>query len=280
MVGPVTSDHDRSMAESPGRRRRWTGGAIHHALEDLLRFGWIQARSCAFAVAIFAGLAVASTAPLPLPRYDALLLYVLLLTFAFWLLGLETYREVLVITGFHLVGLVLEIYKVRAGSWSYPEHAWTKVGGVPLYSGFMYAAVGSYVCQAWRRFDLRATGYPAIATTVVALAIYLNFFTHHFLPDMRWWLAAAMLTVLCRAWVHFTVGHRRLRLPLALAFALIGLFVWLAKNVATLFGAWQYPDQADGWSLVHPSKISSWVLLVSLTFALVAVLKADRKSVV
>ncbi|HEY8450634.1 MAG: DUF817 domain-containing protein [Micromonosporaceae bacterium] len=241
-----------------------------------MRFGWIQATSCMFAGALFAGLAASSVVPLPVPRYDALLVYVLLLTVGFWLLGLETRRELLVIAGFHLVGLALELYKVRAGSWSYPEHAWSKVAGVPLYAGFVYAAVGSYVCQAWRRFGLRVTGYPAVATTVVAVAIYVNFFTHHVLPDVRWVLALAMVIVLCRAWVHFTVGQRRLRMPLALAFVLIGVFVWVAENVATLLGAWQYPDQADGWTLVHPSKFGSWSLLVSLSFALVATVKATE----
>lgn len=242
----------------------------------LLRFASIEVRSCAFAVALVAGLAVTSVAPLPVPRYDALLVYVLVLTVGFWLLGLETRRELLVIAGFHLLGLALELYKVRVGSWSYPEQGWTKVGGVPLYSGFMYAAVGSYICQAWRRFDLRLTGYPALATTAVAVAIYLNFFTHHVLPDARLVLAVVMLVVLCRAWVYFTVGDRRVRLPLAVAFVLIGLFVWIAENLATFLGAWQYPDQADGWTLVHASKFGSWSLLVSLSFALVATVKATE----
>lgn len=108
------------------------------------RFGWIQLQSCFFAFALFAGLVVTSVVTLPVPRYDALLGYVLLLTAVCWLLRLETGREVAVIFGFHLLGLALELYKVRVGSWSYPGDAWSKVGGVPLYSGFMYAAVGSY----------------------------------------------------------------------------------------------------------------------------------------
>lgn len=267
-------DQAPTRAPAHRRHRRHRGRPLRRAAAYLLRFGWIEAQSCVFAVALFAGLAVTAVVPLPIPRYDALLVYVLLLTFGFWALGLETRREVLVIAGFHLLGLALELFKVRVGSWSYPEQAWTKVGGVPLYSGFMYAAVGSYICQAWRRFDLRLTGYPALATTIVAVAIYLNFFTHHLLPDVRWLLAAVMLVVLCRAWVYFTVGDRRFRLPLAAAFALIGLFVWFAENVATFLGAWQYPDQADGWTLVHASKFGSWSLLVSLSFALVATVKA------
>ena len=72
---------------------------------------------------------------MPIPRYDALLWYVVLLTLAFWALGWESGREIAVIAAFHVLGLALELFKVRMGSWSYPGEAWTKVGGVPLYAG-------------------------------------------------------------------------------------------------------------------------------------------------
>ena len=32
-----------------------------------------------------------------------------------------------VLFGFHLLGLALELFKVQAGSWSYPEPAWAEV---------------------------------------------------------------------------------------------------------------------------------------------------------
>jgi uncharacterized membrane protein YoaT (DUF817 family) len=51
-------------------------------------------------------------------------------------------------------------------------------------------------------------------------------------------------------------------MPLSLSFILIGFFIWIAENIATFFGAWQYPNQRDGWSLVHLGKVSSCVLLV------------------
>ena len=72
----------------------------------------------------------------------------------------------------------------------------TKVAGVPLFSGFMYAAVGSYLCQAWRTFDLRVSHYPPVATTVIAVLVYANFLTHHYVWDLRVPLALAMLVVL------------------------------------------------------------------------------------
>ncbi|MFY1634509.1 DUF817 domain-containing protein [Solwaraspora sp. WMMB335] len=254
----------------------WVRADLRRRAAMLLRFGWIEAQSCGFAVAVLACLALTSVVPLPVPRYDVLLACMVALTIGMWLLGWETGREVAVIAGFHLVGLGLELFKVRIGSWSYPEDALTKVGGVPLYAGFMYAAVGSYICQAWRRFDLRVTGYRALTVTGLAVAVYANFFAHHFLPDARWVLAALLLITLRRTWVFFTVGDARLRMPLALAFVLIGFFLWVAENAATFLGAWTYPDQQHVWTFVHASKFGSWSLLVTLSFVLVATVKATE----
>lgn len=253
---------------------------LNHALQQLVRFGWQQALSCVFPVVIFASLALTKTIPLPaLHRYDWLLLICLVMQV--WMLrsGLETRDELKVITVFHLIGLTLELYKVHMGSWSYPEQAWTKVGGVPLYSGFMYASVASYLCQAWRRLKVELVLWPQRRLVVpLAAAIYLNFFTHHYWIDIRWWLTALVLIVFWRTRVSYEVGRRRYRMPLVLSFALIGFFIWIAENVATFFGAWQYPNQSDTWRLVHTSKVSSWLLLVIVSFLIVATLKHIKEN--
>jgi uncharacterized membrane protein YoaT (DUF817 family) len=243
---------------------------------QLVRFTWLELQSCVFAAAIFAGLLVAYVVPLPLATYDAMLIWCAVVTVALWVLGLESWREVLVICGFHALGLGLELFKVHVGSWAYPGEAVTKVAGVPLFAGFMYAAVGSYICQAWRRFDLRVTAYPALATSFVAVAIYANFFTHHWILDLRVALAVLGLVVLRRSMVHFTVGDARYRMPLALSFVLIGLFLWLAENAATYLEAWQYPGQEHAWQAVHTAKIGAWALLVTMSFVLVATVKAQE----
>lgn len=247
-----------------------------HGAAQLLRFAWLEAQSCVFAFGVFVGLALAYVVPLPVARYDALLVWCLLLTFGFWAIGLESWREVLVIFAFHALGLALELFKVHQGSWVYPGDAVTMVAGVPLFSGFMYAAVGSYICQAWRRLDLRVTGYPAAATTVVATGIYANFFTHHYTVDLRLLWAAVGLWVLRRCHVHYTVGVLRYRMPLALAFLLIGGFLWLAENGATFLDAWNYPGQVDVWEAVHVAKLGAWALLVTMSFVLVATVKAQE----
>lgn len=243
-------------------------------MKQLLRFAWIEAQCCLFAALFFLGLGLVRVVHLPIDPADALLLWALGTTLVLWLLRWETGREVAVIFGFHVVGLALELFKVHQGSWSYPDTGLATIAGVPLYSGFMYAAVGSYVCQAWRRFHLRITGYRARATACVAGLIYLNFFTSHVIWDLRLPLALGLLGVTRRTWVHFTVGRRRYAMPLALSFGLIGFFLWTAENAATFLRAWQYPSQQSVWTLVHPAKVGSWSLLVVVSIVLVAAVKA------
>ncbi|HEV7869266.1 MAG TPA: DUF817 family protein, partial [Chthoniobacteraceae bacterium] len=112
---------------------------------------------------------------------------------------------------------------------------------------------------------------------LLSAAIYANFFTHHWIGDFRWWLIVAVIVVFARTRVQFTVRQRERSMPLVLSFALIGFFVWVAENMATFFGAWVYPNQQHAWAFVSAGKISSWALLVIVTFILVADLKHVRE---
>ena len=69
------------------------------------------------------------------------------------------------------------------------------------------------------------------------------------------------------------------KMPLLLAFVLIGFFIWLAENLGTLFGVWRYPNQIGAWAAVHISKWSSWALLVMMTFTIVANLKHIKHTI-
>jgi uncharacterized membrane protein YoaT (DUF817 family) len=179
---------------------------------------------------------------------------------------------------FHFIGIMLEIYKVAMGSWYYPEPGYSKVLGVPLYSGFMYASVGSYVCQAWRRFDIRMENWPGMVLPVmISAAIYINFFTHHFFVDLRWLLTALLILVFWKTKVKFHTGFAIRRMPLVLSFLLMGFFIWVGENMATFLGAWKYAYQHEGWKMVSFQKISSWFLLIVLSIVIVVQLKIFRE---
>lgn len=244
---------------------------------EFLYFGVKEARACLFVVLFFAAVFTVPRAGIfGLPRYDALLLIALGIQVWMVRVKLETWDEVKAITLFHLVGFALEAFKVSGGikSWSYPDFAYTKVFGVPLFAGFMYASVGSYIIQAWRLMDLRVRHHPSHwAAATVAILIYLNFFTHHFIGDYRWYLAAVALGLYSRTTVIFRPFDRDRRMPLALSFVLIGFFIWLAENISTFYGIWKYPGQLGAWSMVHLGKWSSWSMLVIMTFTIVANLK-------
>ncbi|KQN67496.1 hypothetical protein ASF04_17025 [Duganella sp. Leaf61] len=252
-------------------------------LLEFLYFGIKNARACLFVGLFFSAVFLTPRAGLfGVARYDVLLVAALAIQAGMVWSKLETWDELKAVCLFHLVGFALEVFKVSGAiaSWSYPDFAYTKLWGVPLFSGFMYAAVGSYIIQAWRLFDLRIRHHPPYWMAVlIALLIYANFFTHHYIGDYRWYLAAAALGLYARTMVVYRPLDRDRRMPLLLSFVLIGLFIWLAENISTFWGVWRYPNQLGAWSAVHVSKWSSWSLLVVMTFTIIAHLKHIKASI-
>lgn len=256
---------------------------IRRFIREFWFFGIKQARACLFAGLFFAAVFLMPRAGvLGLPRYDALLVIALAIQVVMIAVKLESLDEFKAIMLFHALGFGLEAFKTSSGirAWSYPDFAYTKVLGVPLFSGFMYAAVGSYMIQSWRMLDLRIRHHPPYWMAVaIASLIYINFFTHHFIGDHRWHLAACALGLYARTSVAFRPLDRDRRMPLLLSFVLIGFFVWLAENVSTFMGVWNYPHQLGAWSAVHVAKWSSWSLLVIMTFSIVAGLKHFKATI-
>lgn len=252
-------------------------------VRELVSFGLKEAQACLFAGLFFLSVfLVPREGLLGIPRYDLLLIIALGIQAVMLWTKLETWDEVKAITLFHLIGFALEVFKTSPAiqSWSYPDFAYTKIFGVPLFSGFMYAAVGSYMIQAWRLLDLRIDHHPPYwMAWAVAILVYTNFFTHHFIGDYRWYIAALALGLYARSVVIFRPMDRDRRMPLLLAFVLIGFFIWLAENISTFFTIWSYPDQLGAWSVVHVAKWSSWSLLVIMTFTIVANLKHIKETI-
>ena len=241
---------------------------------EFLWFGLKQGWACLFG-GLMLGLIVGTFLwwpdTTPISRYDFLAIGAVVIQIAMLAFRLETLDEAKTILAFHVVGTAMELFKTSAGSWLYPEPSLLRIGEVPLFSGFMYAAVGSYIARIWRIFDIRFRHYPPLWTTwVLAAAIYVNFFAHHWLPDVRIVLFIATAVLFGRGWFYFTADRKRRSMPLLLGYFLVALFIWFAENVGTLGRAWVYPGQADGWEMVSLAKLGSWFLLMIISVVLVS----------
>src|SRR5205085_10347305 len=128
--------------------------------------------------------------------------------------------------------------------------------------GSMYAAIGSYMPRIMRLFDIRYIRYPPLwAPWVLAVGSYVNFFTHHYGPDLRWGLFALSGLIFWRTWFTFTPDRVARRMPMIVGGLLVALFIWFAENLGTFASAWLYPNQRAGWPLVGLAKLGSWYRL-------------------
>ncbi len=262
---PETRSLERRMGD-------WARARLPYALAELAMFVLKQGWACLFGgllLAAIIGTKLIWHPDWPVRRYDALFLFAIATQALFLWKKLETWEEARVILLFHLTGTAMEWFKVGAGSWAYPEAGIFKLMGVPLFSGFMYASVGSYMARVIRIFDMRFAPYPPFWTTVIlAAAIYVNFFAHHFLPDMRWILFAATLLVFGRTRIWFRIHDHDWWMPLPMAAFLSSFALWLAENVGTLTGTWLYSGQSPE-RMVSFAKLGSWYLLLYVAFVTV-----------
>lgn len=257
---------------------KWHGWAY-----EFLLFGLTQAWACLFGGAMLALLLGTHwfwPEAAPIARYDFLVVAAIVVQALLLATKLERWDEAAVILIFHVVGTVMEIFKTAHGSWIYPEDNILRIGGVPLFSGFMYACVGSYIARITRLFEVRFIKYPPLWTTwLLAVLAYLNFFTHHCTIDIRYALFAFSALIYWRTWFTFTPDKRERRMPMLMGALLVSLFIWFAENLGTFAAAWVYPSQRDGWHLVPIEKMGSWYLLMLLSFVLTTLVhKPDRAS--
>lgn len=139
------------------------GGRLRMRLTEFVVFGLKQAWACVFGAALLAVI-IAARLWFPddasLARNDFLTIAAVVIQILMVSFKLETLRELRVILLFHAVGTVMELFKTDVGSWSYEAEGFLRIGAVPLFSGFMYAAVGSYMVRVFRLFDLHFDHYP------------------------------------------------------------------------------------------------------------------------
>lgn len=284
MVDAHESRVDQTLAHVLPRVEAWLSRLIPprvtQALIEFLVFGIKQAWACLFGGLLLLGMIVTryvypDTAPIA--RYDFLVIYAVAIQAVFLITRLERPSEAMVILIFHIVGTAMEVFKTDAGSWIYPENNLLRIGGVPLFSGFMYAAVGSYFARAARVFEFRWHAYPRILMTLaLACGIYVNFFSHHFIWDVRYVLFALTALIFWRTRVYYRVWRWHHQMPLLIGFFLVSVFIWIAENIATFTAIWLYPGQEAGWHMVSLQKLGSWYLLMIISWVLVTLVQRPQ----
>lgn len=282
LPGPQDPDASKPSA-TPRLERRlgdWARSRLPFVVSEFVMFvlkqGWASLFGGLLLLAILISKSIWNP-DWPLQRYDALVIFALTTQAAFLWFRLETWEEARVILLFHLTGTAMELFKVHAGSWSYPEPGLFKIMGVPMFSGFMYASVGSYMARVIRIFEMHFWPYPPLWTTfLLAVAIYVNFFAHHFLPDIRLALFAATLLLFGRTKIWFRVSRHMWWMPLPMAAALSSFALWIAENIGTATGTWLYSGQSPK-HLVSFAKVGSWYLLLYVAF--VTVTLVSRRSI-
>lgn len=250
----------------------WALSTLPRPIARIVVFFALQAASCLFALSFLAALILTRAIwqqDWALQRYDALVIIAVGLQALFIATKLETLEEARVILLFHLTGTMMEWFKVSAGSWAYPDPGLLKLFGVPLFTGFMYASVGSYIARALRLFHIRlAPAPPYWSIAALAVAIYVNFWAHHFLPDARVALFGATVLLFARTRLWFRTIDLWLWVPVPLVALGAALMLWVAENIGAFTGTWRYSGQ-KALQLVSWGKLGSWYLLLFVAFATV-----------
>lgn len=216
-----------------------------------------------------------------LSRYDTIFLAALAYQAAALLFKYERPKEFLVILVFHVLATGMELFKTHpsVGSWTYPSvgSAIFVIGTVPLFSGFLYSAVGSYISRSFTFLELTYERFPAyFHLWILAILTYVNFFTHHFWYDIRYILFAYVFIIFWRTSVRFRVYEKYRTMPFLLTVVLTSFFLWIAENIGTFTRIWLYPSQVAEWHIVSLDKMGSWFLLLILSFALVSIIYRER----
>lgn len=214
-------------------------------------------------------------------RYDALLAYALIIQVFLVYFKLETPREVWVIAIFHLMAMLMELFLThpKIASWHYPEPAIFRLYTVPLFAGFMYSAVGSFLARSLRLYKASFGHLPGLKWLgLLAVLSYANFFTKFFIPDIRNILFVLSIILFWKTRLLFSIQKQAYQLPFLPLLLTLAFIVWLAENIATFANIWRYPSQADLWHMVGWGKLGSWYLLLTLSLVLVLAVMGKRDS--
>lgn len=207
-------------------------------------------------------------------RYDVLFVFAILVQVILIITKAEKPKEVLAIIIFHICAMGMEIFKTSpmVGSWTYPEPAILAIGTVPLFTGFMYSSVGSYIARAWRINNFRFYKLPSkIVLFLIGLSIYINFFTNYFTYDVRYILFTIVIVVFWKTKMYVTLTSKTFQIHPLVSNALLASFIFLAEQIGTFARVWVYPSQTENWHPVSFHMYTSWYMLLIFSFVIIAI---------
>ncbi len=216
-----------------------------------------------------------------IPRYDLIFIAAVFFQIFLILFKKESWREVGIVFLFHIVATLMELFKTSSniGSWNYPliGETFFRVFNVPLFVGFLYSSVGSYISRAIRIFRMRFVYYPhQLWVYILSLFIYINFFTHHYFFDLRYLIFGLSCLLFWKTRIYFLIYKKERNISFIAAGLLTACFVWLAENIASFTKLWLYPHQEGIWQPVSFHKIGAWFLLLIVSFSLISIIYPER----
>ncbi len=245
-------------------------------IKSFLIFIKKQASAALFGGIMLACIVITKYISIPgIQRYDLLFIIAIVTQLILILFKLETKEEVFAIIVFHICAMIMELYKTSplVGSWTYPEPAFFAIATVPLFTGFMYSSVGSYMARAWRINKFHFMNLPSkFLLVMMAVVIYVNFFTNHFTFDVRYILFSLLIVMFWKTKLYATLTGREYQIHPLFAAGLMAIFLWLAEQIGTFAQAWIYPDQSLGWKPVSFHMFTSWYMLIVFSFVIIALL--------
>ncbi len=246
-------------------------------LKEFFIFIKKQASASLFGALILFFLVISKYIEIPgILRYDLLFIIAVIIQIILILTRFEHPKEVLVIIIFHITAMIMEIFKTspEVGAWAYPEPAFFAIAAVPLFTGFMYSSVGSYIARSWRINNFRFENLPSRGVlAAIGILIYANFFTNHYVYDIRYIIFGLLIIIFWKTKFYSTLTDKRtFQIHPLITTGFMALFVWLAEQVGTFARAWIYPHQATGWHPVAFHMFTSWYLLIIFSFVIISLI--------
>lgn len=256
---------------------------MRYFVSEFLIFLKKQARSALFgALVLFALLASKYINFHGVYRYDVLFVFAVVVQLILIVTKSEKPKEILAILIFHVCAMAMEIFKTSpmVGSWTYPEKAFFAIYSVPLFTGFMYSSVGSYIARAWRINNFVFINLPKkIILFLIALAIYVNFFTNYFTYDLRYIIFMVCVVAFWCTKFYVTLTSKTFQIHPLISNAFLASFIFLAEQIGTFARAWVYPNQVDTWKPVSFHMYTSWYMLLIFSFIIIALIFNKKDNV-